>query len=51
MTSFGGTIFVLSHMLYECGNSEVACSAAFMVLWSIAKALAYTFFALSGVFL
>ncbi len=51
MTYFGGLTLFLSHMLHECGNSEVACGAAFTVLLAVARIVSFSFFAMTGAML
>jgi hypothetical protein len=48
LTSVGGFVLFTSHMLHECGDSEVSASAALVVLWGVGKLLVFTFFALTG---
>ena len=44
LAEWGGFTLFLCHMLFESGNSEVACTSAFLILWSVGKIISFTFF-------
>jgi len=48
LSSVGGIVYFTAHVLHESGDSEVAASAALVILYGLGELVVFSFFALSS---